>query len=253
MWASIERVEFPESLEAAYRSAQSDTNAIFAGGTYLIAEKKPLITTLVDINKLLLKTVETKRGLIRIGAGATLQQLVEYFPVADQSKLGVCARWCCSSKNIRNARTIGGEISRGRPDSEVLVMLKSLEADLEVIADRTAVVSLRDWDGNGIIKTVLIDKSRIKSTALQRFALLPSARAFVITTAMQHGDTVSLGIGGDTDRISCRTISIAEFTPERIDQFSSYVSEHFRDNHLGSRQYKQSVVRTGLKRVREEL
>lgn len=253
MWTSIEQVEFPESLEVAYQSTQSDTNAIFSGGTYLIAEKNPSITTLVDINKLLLKTIETERGLIRIGASATLQQLVEYFPVADQSKLGVCARWCCSSKNIRNARTVGGEIGRGRPDSEVLVMLESLEADLEVIADRMAVVSLRDWDGNGIIKTVLIDKSRIRSTALQRFALLPSARAFVITAAMRHGNTVSLGIGGDTDRISGRAISIAEFTPEWIDQFSNNVSEHFRDNHLGSRQYKQSVIRTGLERVREEL
>ena len=253
MWASIERVEFPESLEAAYRSAQSGTNAIFAGGTYLIAEKNPSITTLVDINKLLLKTVEIEQGLIRIGAGVTLQQLVEYFPVADQSKLGVCARWCCSSKNIRNARTVGGEISRGRPDSEVLVMLQSLKADLEVITDRMAVVSLRDWDGSGIIKTVLIDKSRIRSTAVQRFALLPSAHAFVITAAMRHGDSVSLGIGGDTDRISCRTISIAEFTPEWIDRFSCTVSEHFLDNHLGSRHYKQSVIRTGLERVREEL
>ncbi len=253
MWASIERVEFPESLEAAYRSAQSDSNAIFTGGTYLIAEKNPSIITLVDINKLLLKTIETEGGLIRIGAGVTLQQLVEYFPVADQSNIGVCARLCCSSKNIRNARTVGGEISQGRPDSEVLVMLQSLEADLEVIADQTTVVNLRDWDGNGIIKTVLIDKSRIRSTAVQRFALLPSARAFVITTGMRQGDTVSLGIGGDTDQISCRAISMSDSTPEWMDRFSRTVSKYFRADHLGSRHYKQSVIRTGLERVREEL
>ncbi|NOZ03821.1 MAG: hypothetical protein GXO92_04325 [FCB group bacterium] len=253
MWSSIRQIEFPESLSVANKLADEEGKALFAGGTYLVAEKNPDIHTLVDINHLLERSIEFTNDGITIGAGATLQQIVRTLRDREQSLLAQAARQSCYSKNIRNQRTIGGEIARRKTGSEVVTLLHALNARLRITGETDGNVSIREWNGAGIIEALEIRIGDISANALERFALLPSAAAMVIVAGVRRGAQVEVSVGGRARKVVSLQIPVAEFTDERIAAFSASAVRHFQTDMDGSLRYKQSLIETGLKRVRKQL
>ncbi|NQU27531.1 MAG: FAD binding domain-containing protein [Candidatus Marinimicrobia bacterium] len=237
MWSSIKNIQFPETLAEAGNLAAQKNAAIFSGGTYLAAQRDQSVLSLVDINKLVTKKIDYSHGKLYCGAGATLQDLIDFFSKDDKHHLAAAARWSCASKNIRNQRTIGGEIAQGRCNSEVVVGISALNAQLEMKERR-------------IITGLNIDLATVNTIHLERFAVLPSAPAFVIVVGVKRGVKIRIVIGGQARQLTMRDISEKEFDDQLIDNLSISAVDNFDDDHLGTRTYKQAVIRTGLQRVK---
>ncbi len=240
MWSSITNIQYPETLAEAGDLADHENAAIFSGGTYLAAERNSSIHTLVDINKLVAKNIKNSHGQLYCGAGVTLQDLIDYFSKDDKHHLAAAARWSCASKNIRNQRTIGGEIAKGRFNSEIVVAITALNAQLEM-------------KEHHIITGLNIDLAGVSATHLERFALLPSAPAFVIVAGVKRGEEIRIAIGGQARQLTMQNILEKEFNSQWIDNLSVVAADNFDDDHVGTRTYKQAVIRTGLQRVQEAL
>lgn len=253
MWNSITRIETPEILEKAYSLVETRSKVLFSGGTYLVAEKDPAIHTLIDINHLLDRSLTIEPHVVRIGAGATLQQIIDELQYERIDSVRQSAKWCCVSKNIRNQRTIGGEVARGRVDSELIALLSALDAQLSVSTSSLTTVGIRDWDGDGIVTAIEIDCETITTTDIQRFALIPSAPAFVIVAGVRRGQQIDVAVGGRANQISLLTVSEDEFGDHRIQEFSASAIKSFESDQYGSPQYKKLLIQVGLRRVRNNL
>ncbi len=240
MWSSIKTIHHPDSLVSASQLAKEEATALLAGGTYLVAERYPAISNLVDLNGLLKSEIKIAEQELICDAGVVLQDLVDHFSIDDPLRLGTAARHSCSSKNIRNQRTLGGEIARGRTDSELVVALTALNAQLITAED-------------SIITGVAVDLSDNPKVALERFALLPSAPAFVIVAAVCRGESLKIVVGGKADKLAVEDVPSDGCTVEWIAGFCKAAAERFPADHIGNRDYKQTVITTGLKRVAEAL
>ena len=109
MWSSIKNIDIPTSFKQANEYQSKSKSVLLGGGTYLVAEKNPKIQNLIDINNIVNKTIEITDDSIIIGAGATIQDMIN--KLTDYSLFTEAVKYSCFSKNIRNQRTIGGEIA----------------------------------------------------------------------------------------------------------------------------------------------
>lgn len=251
MWASIHTVERPATLEQANALALGEGATLFAGGSYLAAAKQEEFHTLVDIHTLLSCDVDAGEDAVRMGAGATLQQIVDAFrDREDVLQLAACARWSCPSKMVRNQRTIGGEIARERLDSELVVLLHALQTTLLVTADEEIRVPIGDWDGLGIITGVEISRNGLRSVEVQRFALIDSAPAFVIAAGVLRGENARFVAGGKTEALSHMEAREGAMNEARLTAFAIEAANYYPSDAVGSQTYKKAVLRTALKRIR---
>jgi len=206
---------------------------LLAGGSYLIAEKDQEIHTLVDINHLLSDRIELKEHGIYVGAGCTLQELINF---GDEvlSRVIIAS---CSSKNIRNQRTLGGEIAKARPNSDLLVYLHVVDAQLQ-INDSESFLHISDWNRLGIISRVFIPAGEIK---IERASVLDSAAAFVIAAVFETPNYINLAVGGKADKV-CQYRT--QNPPEEADirNFMEKVETIYPDDHFGTPEYKAQLV-----------
>ena len=245
MWQSITRIEKPDSLITAF-GLFGNNSAYFAGGSYLVVEKNSNISTLIDINSLITSEIIQDGDDITIGAKTSIQNIADSL----SGIISECARWSCFSKNIRNQRTIGGEVARMRLDSELIILLKTMDIQLDIYNGEKITTSISQWDGKGIITQIHLNKMDIDNTLVERFALLRSAPAFLITAGTFSSSTVSFGIGGKVNQISnYSTPNPPEVSS--IDNINGMSSSHLLDDHYGSREYKRALLQTALKRLVE--
>ncbi len=252
MWTAIKDFHSPATPVDAWLAAREKGSALVAGGTYLVAERPPGLHTLVNIRPLLPAEIVEGDKVVELGAGVTLQQLA-----ADESSrlggLAQAAKDSCASVNIRNQRTLGGEVAHGRGDSDLLVLLQALQARLTLVAPKPAEVALEDWDNQGLIGAVLVERGALADAATERFALLPSARPFVVVAGARHGDRLHLAAGGSADRISRADLGVADTGDTVVAPVSKALAEPFKDDQYGSREYKRALIETAVGRLRERL
>ncbi len=238
MWNSIKNIIMPDSLSAAFRDSQKEGTALFSGGSYLTAQKNPSITSLIDINSLVDNGIAVENNSCVIGAGVTLQELCDFLlekHVLD--KLVTAIQYSCPSLQIRNQRTIGGEIGYGRTNSEVLVMLHAMDATLTVMREKETTLALREWDGKGIVSQLHIASDL--TTDLLRFSLLTSAPAFVICAMCNTDRETDFAIGGRINHIH-----VMGNNNNLIESFPDFPNDHY-----GSSEYKTSLVKTAIQRM----
>jgi len=238
MWSSIKHVVKPLNLNDALSLQQDPHAVLFSGGTYLVARKDPEVHTLVDINHLLTSAIKPQAEGLFLGAGVTLQE------IADQGALGKAIRFSCPSKNIRNQRTLGGEIAEGRVNSDLMVYLYAAQAKLQINAS-DLFIEISDWDGNGIISMIHIPSG---DTKIQRVAVLDSAPAYVIVAARETSEQISLAVGGTSERI-CFYAATGPPDEAGIRDFMDEVRTFFNDDQWGSRDYKLQLVSNLLHRL----
>ncbi len=168
MWSSIKNIDIPTSFKKAIENKSKSDSALFGGGTYLISEKSTNINSLVDINGIVDKSIEITDDTIVIGAGLTLQNIID--KLGEFKSINESAKFSCFSKNIRNQRTIGGEIAQKRVQSELFTYLVAINPILEIRTPDKKNIHLREWSGKGIINKIIINIIDLNSSGIERFA-----------------------------------------------------------------------------------
>ena len=250
MWYSIKSIIKPKTFREAFSLQQQDGTTLFAGGSYLVAEKNLSIRTLIDINSLLDNSVIADYEAVIIQAGATLQTFIESVkPINPDCRLINGVKGSCPSKNIRNQRTFGGEVVQNRSNSDALVFLHAVDAEITVYTGSESKISIRDWDGNGIVTRITYYPNKIDSIELQRFSVIESAPAVVIVGGIKRNGQLEFSIGGTANIIQTFKVMTDNWKENSISEIAKNAVRQFVPDHFGSLNYKESLIATAVKRV----
>jgi xanthine dehydrogenase FAD-binding subunit len=142
---AIERYVAPRSLDEAAGILRAGNVTILAGGTDLMPQTQAGRVTfqpvLMNIRRIAdLEGIEEAGGIVRIGALATITELMQSALVRE--RLGVLWQACdhFASDQIRNAATLGGNLCNASPAGDTLVPLLVLDA--RVVLTRKAGAAL---------------------------------------------------------------------------------------------------------------
>ncbi len=249
----ISNFQFPVFLQDAYELSQSDGKILFAGGTYILTVRQSE-NSIIDINNLLDSSIDVTYEQVRIGAGATLQHFVDCaMKVNPNCKLIPSIEFSCPSKNIRNQRTFGGEIAQNRPNSEILTFLNAVDAQLTIVAKDEFQTSIRDWDCNGIITEISYYPEKIDTIAIQRFSVILFSPAIVTVAGILKKGTLEFAIGGKTDKVTNQQIALENWEEDSAKKMANRTKVGFYDDEFGSISYKESLIKTAVQRVKDEL
>lgn len=251
MWSSIKEINIPNTYEEAIKLGKGKNAAFFGGGTYLVSNKNSKIHKLIDINSLITNIVKVKDDVIAIGAGVAIQEIVDQSE--NLSKLSTVAKSSNFSKNIRNQRTIGGEIAQKNIQSDLFTYLVALNPLLEIRNPESKIISMREWNGNGIINNIIINKADIQSSGFERFSLIPSAPAFLMVAVVRRALEIDFVVSGKAEKIFGYTVKLADFDKNKMKSIIKNAVKYFKDDHYGSIEYKKSLVATGIQRAVEQI
>jgi len=174
----------------------------FPVGAIWLRKRIPSIHTLIDINQLINQSVTADYNAVIIEAGATLQEFLDCVTIVNPDcRLLNGVIGSCPSKNIRNQRTFGGEVGRQRPNSDIMVFLHAVDAEFTVYTGSENTLSIRDWNGDGIIIRISYYPSQIESIELQRYSVLPSAPAIALVGGIRKNGNLEFSIGGTAHKI----------------------------------------------------
>jgi CO/xanthine dehydrogenase FAD-binding subunit len=119
----------PSTMDEALALLQQPAARAIGGGTTLTATRLDTPATIVDLQSLDMAGIEADGEMIRIGATATLQDLVDS-PVIPAAIRDLARRE--APNTIRNAATVGGTIGASDPESELLTGLLACSATVTV-------------------------------------------------------------------------------------------------------------------------
>ncbi len=245
MWTSIERVEKPDTFEQACAFANESGSAILGGGSYIASKKAKSVSVLVDINHLVNDEVKKDSGAISLGARVSLQQLVDM----KDDKISEWAERSCFSKNIRNQRTLGGEIAEGRKDSFFYAAMYALNPILHVYTPKLQEVQLRDWSGEGILSKVVIDASLVSKVSEKSYQVLSSAAPFLLVFAFEDTQKWEFVVAGKINKLVVTSCLHQEEYRESIEKMANEVAESFFSDHHGSVDYKRNLTKISMQRL----
>lgn len=251
MWSSIKNINVPKTFNEAIEYQSKSNGVLFGGGTYLVAEGSEKIQNLIDINSVVDKSIEITDESIIIGAGSLLQNII--IKLSDFPLFVEAVKYSCFSKNIRNQRTIGGEIAQKRVQSELFTYLIAINPILEIRTPDKENIYLREWDGKGIINKILINRIDLESSGFERFAVIPSAPAFVIVVVVRHALELDFVISGKAKNVYGHTIKLVNFSKDILKQIINESVKYFEDDQYGSLEYKKSLIEIGIQRAVEKI
>jgi len=133
----IEQYVAPSSLEQAAEYLRSGEVTVLAGGTDLMPQSRSgrvkIKRTLMNIRHVAeLKGIAIDGGAIRIGALATMTEILQSELLLQHLPILVQACDHFASNQIRNAATLGGNICNASPAGDTLVPLLALDAEVEL-------------------------------------------------------------------------------------------------------------------------
>ncbi|MCK5153499.1 MAG: FAD binding domain-containing protein [Spirochaetales bacterium] len=196
----IKEVFKPASFGEAVKLKGSDVYYL-SGGTQInwtpaMDERKlmgkPQIEKVVLLSGLLSKEIKKEGSAVFIGAGASLQNLIDDSLIPDALKK---AAGYIASRNIRNMATIGGNIAANRADSYVIPCLIALKADVDTEDEGIMCVEkyVRE-EKDSLIKQIILpplDGVCVIDAALKSSGSFPS----VTTAVMVSSREVVVAIG----------------------------------------------------------
>jgi carbon-monoxide dehydrogenase medium subunit len=151
---------------------------VLAGGTHLLASLGET-RVLVDINKLGLSYIKRDGGALRIGATTTLQEISSNS--LTPGIIAEAAKATTVSRQLRNAKTIGGEIVSAKQESLLPLVLLALDARLKILdlSGKENVLTLDQfYKGKravgGIISEFEIPSATV-SAAMERLSVIQSS------------------------------------------------------------------------------
>lgn len=246
MWSSITTIHQPTHLGQAMSLYHYPEQAFLAGGSYLVAEHNPNITGLINIAPLLGKNMYATQHEMMLSAGVTLQEMCDQFPNSPLAKIACDS---CFSKNIRNQRTLGGEIASKRLDSELFATLYALNGQITIFVQNEQITTLQDWIGNGIITQILLDATKIAKLKIFRYAIIPSANPYLILVAVPCLTGWDCVIAGKAKKIGFCQLS-DKLTLADIQKLSIDLAQTcFQDDQYGSIAYKSHLLEVSFQQV----
>lgn len=226
------------ALDAVKLRKELDDSLYLAGGTEVLRLGGPLkeTTELIDINGLVPAKIEVMEdGLIRIGALAALQDLIDS-PLVPEYLKSAC-RFCASFEK-RNAATIGGNIAARRDDSYLAAALSAANVHfMSTTPHGKELKAVSEYFNTGcrrVIEYFIVDPHC--TGYVRRFGITASAHAALIAARVK--DRYALSVKGSP--LVCGT------SPD------IWKRAEYRDTVEGSAEYKRYLARTVFE-LEEEL
>lgn len=129
----------PQTIaEAVELKEQFKDEAVFmAGGTGVnCLDSKYEIEKVIGIEQLELNEISKTHSELSIGAGVTIQELIDSPKIPDQLRI---AAGHFVNRNIRNIAAIGGNIAANKSTSNLIPILVALDAELKIGGSATPV------------------------------------------------------------------------------------------------------------------
>jgi len=145
---AIERYQAPRSLEEAAEILRAGNVSVLAGGTDLMPQTQagklhlqPILMNVRHVPEL--QGIAEQDGVVRIGALATITELLASALVRERLNLLWQACDHFASDQIRNAATVGGNLCNASPAGDTLVPLLALEARVVLAAKPNGALQAR--------------------------------------------------------------------------------------------------------------
>lgn len=216
---NVERYLVPRSIGEAAEGLRNGNVTILAGGTDLMPQSKAGKTEF-RANLMNIRHVEGLRGVKRTTSGFQIGALTTITDLRDspEIKLGLPALWQASdhfaSDQIRNAATIGGNLSNASPAGDTLVPLLVFDARVVLASKPNGALQMRSIPvaefvvgpgktsrkPNELLTAVEIDAP--PSGFISRFFKFGTRPALDIST-------ISIGLGGVSDGKRLRNARVA--------------------------------------------
>ncbi len=203
----VEHFHRPTTVQEALdiKREQGDNAAFLSGGTLLNSlDRRSDPAHLISLDGLELDSIERTDDHLRLGAGCTLQGLLD-----SDDLPGALRDGCLSVENrsVRNMATLGGYLAGADSTRDLLPILVALEAEVELAGAEA--VSILDYlaDPGALVLGILIPlHSFDRAWALARQGRTGSAPAAITAAATveQDGDLVVdpiLALGGVAETV----------------------------------------------------
>ncbi len=156
----------PQTIaEAVELKEQFKDEAVFiAGGTGVnCLDSKYEIEKVIGIEQLELSEISKTHSELSIGAGVTIQDLIDSPKIPDQ--LTTAARHFVN-RNIRNIATIGGNIAANNSTSNLIPILVALDAELKMGGSATPVPIYEyvTQEMTGLVEGIMISSENLTKT-----------------------------------------------------------------------------------------
>ena len=169
----IEEFFKPQTIAEAVKMKEKfkDEAVFMAGGTDVNCRDSAYeIEKVIGIEQLKLNKISKPQKKLSIGAGVTIQELIDSPKIPDQLKT---AAGHFVNRNIRNMATIGGNIASNHSTANLVPILVALDAELK-IGGSTAPVPVYEYvsqEMTRLIEGILISsKSLTKKYSLRKFS-----------------------------------------------------------------------------------
>jgi len=266
---TIKEILHPSSVDEI--SQWRDGYAWLAGGTWLFSEPQVATDTLIDLDQLNWRALETSPTGLDIAATCRIAELYRYAG-SDEWPAMPLVRECCdaflASFKIWNASTVGGNICMSLPAGPMISLTVALEATYTLYPRNAPPREVRAVDfvtGNhtNILQPgELLRSIRLPAAALsKRFAFrhaslthLGRSEALVIGTQTKDADDFLLTITAATPRpiqIRFEHMPSAAELRRAIDE--GIPAEGYFDDVHGSAAYKRHLTYYFSEQIRAEL
>ena len=177
--------------------------AVFmAGGTDVnCRDTAGAVEMVIGIEQLKLNKISKSQGTLSIGAGVTIQELIDSPKVPDQLTI---AAGHFVNRNIRNIATIGGNIALNHTTSNLIPILIALDAELK-LADSEPLVSVYEYitqEMSRLIESITISSDNLnKQYDLRKFSHTANDISIItaaVTFNKQHEklSNIIIAVGG---------------------------------------------------------
>ncbi len=200
----------PEEAVAALRAGPAGATAVLAGGTDLLLDVeagRAAPRTVVSLRRLPWRTLDWTGGALTIGSTLSLRAL-ELDPSVRSRFPGLWqAVHAVGSIALRHRATLGGNLGRSAPASDLLPILLALDAEVELLGpDGARVTSVdrfvrasraTDLGPHELIRAVRIPEARPSAFLWQRVRLANDISQIAVAVARSpSAGTWTVAVGG---------------------------------------------------------
>ena len=243
--------DLPAALALLARS--HPRSVALAGGTWLVPRlgKEVEAEAVVDLSDLGLDGIDRDPDTLRIGAMASLAAVSEDRTCRTLAD-GILARSAerDASINVRNQATVGGTVVVAPLDSELILALLALDAELSISAERISTWPLeRFLQGpgpalaGGLILQIRVHLPMQASGGLARVARTPADHPIVAAAAVvaEDADAIRVALGGVAPHPLLITLGRLGDAEQAVT--NAIASAETTTNWSGSADYRQEMGR----------